>query len=56
MTKHHLWVIAGASLVAGIAWATDWSGAKSKAEQQCPEIDDDLRLREVSASWRESCC
>jgi hypothetical protein len=33
MTKSHVWMIVGATLVTGIAWATDWSGAKSKAEQ-----------------------
>jgi len=33
MTKSHVWMIVGATLVTGIAWATDWSGAKSKADQ-----------------------
>jgi hypothetical protein len=49
MTKPPLWMIAGATLVAGIAWATDWSGAKSKAEQFKTKSDELKREAPVEA-------
>jgi hypothetical protein len=50
MTKPPLWsIVAGASLLAGIAWATDWSGAKSKADQFKSKHDDLKRQAPVEA-------
>lgn len=50
MTKPHVWMIVGAaSLVAGLAWATDWSGAKSKAEQFKSKHDELKREAPVEA-------
>jgi hypothetical protein len=42
-------IVGAASLVAGIAWATDWSGAKSKAEQFKSKYDELKREAPVQA-------